>query len=426
MDNYKLIACDLDGTLLRSDMSVSGENLGIIKKLSERGIYFVPTTGRALGEIPSDVRDNPNIRYIISSNGAVIFDTQTRSADKFCIEKETSAKLFDLLDGYDTLYMTHANGSSYVDAGRFDPAAYSEVYHMSDNFITLISTDNVKAPDFENFCRMLDGVEMLCVFFASDEELCECKEKLKEFPELSVASSAPHNIEISSKSANKGAALKFLAAKLGIDISETVGIGDSENDSSLLSATQLSVAPENALEPIKAMADEIVCDNNGSVLVPIFDKRFSDKAPLSKKEQKAYRGAKRVHTKLLIGGFILAFILIAIIPSVLAIIFGDGSSHIRVGYIGNQDWDSWSGRYTLLDGEMSHTVHSDTGKLYISVETSEGSISVEVTNANGDVIFSEANIGTEEFELDASGRLNIKINADGHKGSFVIGDGPDQ
>ena len=74
---YKLIACDLDGTLLNSDVDLSYENKAAITELVKKGIIFVPATGRSFYEAPASVREHPDIRYFISSNGSVIQDLKT-------------------------------------------------------------------------------------------------------------------------------------------------------------------------------------------------------------------------------------------------------------------------------------------------------------------------------------------------------------
>ena len=77
LSSYKLVACDLDGTLLREDHTVSPENLLAIAEMDRLGVQFVPTTGRALAEMPCELLSSPHIRYYITSDGAAIFDKNT-------------------------------------------------------------------------------------------------------------------------------------------------------------------------------------------------------------------------------------------------------------------------------------------------------------------------------------------------------------
>ena len=97
-------------------------------------------------------------------------------------------------------------------------------------------------------------------------------------------------------------------------------------------------------------------------------------------------------------------------------------SAIRIGYIGNGGWRSWSARYTMLDGSMKHTLRAKTspGILHIAVVTESGSISIEIKDTDGNVVFSEDNIGTNTYSLDVPGKVVVRIKSDKHKGSFDI------
>ena len=89
--DYKLIACDLDGTLFNSDGIMSEENSAAITELALRGVHFIPSSGRTFSDIPNNVRNHPAVRYIIHSSGAVIFDKRTQSRISFCMPNKRSA-----------------------------------------------------------------------------------------------------------------------------------------------------------------------------------------------------------------------------------------------------------------------------------------------------------------------------------------------
>ena len=137
-------------------------------------------------------------------------------------------------------------------------------------------------------------------------------------------------------------------------------------------------------------------------------------------EIRVEREPMKKSTKIAIVIVSAAALLLVVLSIVLSCIFG--SSYTAIGYVGNKSWDSWSGTYKFLDGELKHTVHSDSGKLYINVKTVKGSIDIEITDANGNEIFDRENIGNESFTLDVSGKVYIEIDAEDHEGSFVIGD----
>ena len=119
-----------------------------------------------------------------------------------------------------------------------------------------------------------------------------------------------------------------------------------------------------------------------------------------------------------------AILIVVIVLAIIAVSqflgLGTFRSGTRIGYVGNEGWHSWSGRYTLLNGTMRHTIGPDGDKLVVTVETESGVISIEIKDADGNVIFDEDNIGTTTFDVAVSGKVTVRIDADNHKGSFKI------
>ena len=95
-------------------------------------------------------------------------------------------------------------------------------------------------------------------------------------------------------------------------------------------------------------------------------------------------------------------------------------SATRIGYIGNEGYSSWTGRYSSLDGTMKKSIHPKTDMLHIDVTTDGGTISIEIRDEDGNVIFDERDIGTESFDVAVSGKVVSIIKANHHKGSFDI------
>ncbi len=101
--------------------------------------------------------------------------------------------------------------------------------------------------------------------------------------------------------------------------------------------------------------------------------------------------------------------------------FASTRTATRIGYFGHEGWSSWSGSYVILNGTMKKTLHPNGEVLNVGVVTKSGTISIEIKDADGNVIFDEGNIGTETFNVDVSGKVSVRIEADNHKGSFSIG-----
>ena len=117
--------------------------------------------------------------------------------------------------------------------------------------------------------------------------------------------------------------------------------------------------------------------------------------------------------------FALAGVLLAVLI-IVSVVFGTERSSVRVGYMGYSGWREWSASYVTLDGRERHTLHPEGDALHVEVETQSGTISMEMENGEGNVIFSEENIQTSSFDVETAGKTIIILDADSHKGGFKI------
>lgn len=267
---YRIIASDLDGTLLNSNGCVSSENLQAIQELTERGVLFVPSSGRTLEEIPLFVRSIPSVRYVIHSDGAVVFDKRTGAYIDMSMTREKAQKAFEILSEYDTNVTVRKRGKSYIDKQKFNDGA-REHYRISEQYQNFIYEYILPVSDFESFCFSLDSVEMICVFFHDQAELEECRARFAAMDGYGLAASEPSNIEIFDACAGKGSALLRLAKELGIDPSQTIAVGDSPNDLDMLTKAGLGLAMQNASDEVRACADAVVCHCDEHVVRYICD-----------------------------------------------------------------------------------------------------------------------------------------------------------
>lgn len=273
MPCYKIIASDLDGTLLDSRAEVSRENLEAISELSARGIYFVPSTGRTFSEIPEPLRENPDIRYYIHSNGATVYDKQTGKRITSCISNETGRKVIEVFEKYKVHKTYRQGGACYVDSAYQTEEMWNK-YNVCIPHRVVVDAFSVYLDDFEEAMRGADDVEVYSIFFEKLSEKKKCKEELLEIEEIAIAEVSEHNIEIFSRSAGKGKALLSLADMLGIPHSETMSLGDSDNDRSITLASGLGLAMSNACESLRKIADDIVCGNDEHVVRYVIEKYF--------------------------------------------------------------------------------------------------------------------------------------------------------
>ena len=271
MHPIKLIATDLDGTLLNTRGEVSKENLDAIHALAELGVPVVPASGRSYTEMPHVLRKHPDIHYYLCSNGATVMDSVTgKNIIELCIPHTQSNRLLDLFYSFETHITYRHRGVCVADASKQTEEAYAH-YHVWQRHREVIEQFAEYEPDFKTRAYDADGVEMFAVYFHSEAEFEACKTALSKMDGIGFASIAYCGLEIFSADAGKGKALLALADKLGIAHEQTAAVGDSDNDRSMILAAGVGFVVSNANESLKADADEIICSNDEHAMAWIYN-----------------------------------------------------------------------------------------------------------------------------------------------------------
>lgn len=262
--NCRLIAFDLDGTLLDNEKRIPEENLRALAEAADRGAVIVPATGRILRGIPEQLRQLPYIRYYILSNGAAVCDTaEEKTLYRADIPLELALRVMDYLDTQPVLYDCYQNDVGWMSQSMYEQAP---VYFREEpQILKLVEKLRIRVPDLKETLRQHNEPLQKIQFYYKPEDDGRRREMLahfaERFPALCATSSTSNNVEVNSDRASKGGALLALCGALGIDPGETLGFGDGSNDISLLRAAGRGVAMANAEEAVKAAADA-VCESN--------------------------------------------------------------------------------------------------------------------------------------------------------------------
>lgn len=241
----KLIATDIDGTILVPEGEFTDEIKKCIKSLSERGIIVVLVTGRmnpAANLIANDLGLNtPIVSYqggMVTKGNEILYEryltkTQAESIIRYLKENKIHINLYDR----DVLY-------SESDS--------DEIRRYCNNLHTKYTVKN-----FDEIPKNKVN-KVLAIDYNNPEKISRMEKELPElFPDIYIVKSTPYFLEFSNKEASKYCAVKFLQNYLGIKQEETLAIGDQNNDISLLKAGGIKVAMGNATEELKACADYI-------------------------------------------------------------------------------------------------------------------------------------------------------------------------
>lgn len=259
--DIRLIAFDLDGTLLDSQKRLSYRNEQALKECVRRGIEIVPCTGRIWQGVPDFLRNMPEIHYAITTNGAVVENVRTGEViDEQKFSVETAVEILEMAKGFHTMYDVYAGGLAFGEARFID---HMEDYGLPQTTQRMIRQTRQIVPDM--IARVRENgrpVEKINYFFGDMEERQRAKAALEKRGGLVVSSSFPYNLEINAPGATKGEAILRLAAYLGIGREQTMGFGDGENDLTMMELAGCGIAMENGMEHVKAAADHITISND--------------------------------------------------------------------------------------------------------------------------------------------------------------------
>ena len=241
--DIRLIAFDLDGTLLRSDKSISPRTMQALLAARERGVLLVPSTGRLLRSLPEPLLDKSLTRYHILVNGAQVYDS---FEDKTLLREELTPQ--------QAMCMLHFLKSHNVLRGVY----IDGLGHMSrEDFSEIEAVEDLDAVTAQH-----NSVQKIIAFFRNpDDKQATIREITARFPGYAVSSSLGNNIEINAQNATKGSALCFLCEKIGVPIGQCMAFGDGTNDYSMLRAAGFGVAMGNASEEVQSCADAVTETN---------------------------------------------------------------------------------------------------------------------------------------------------------------------
>lgn len=273
MNRVRLIALDMDGTLLASDhWTVPQRNMDAIRRADASGIRVCICTGRML-EDASDFMKRLNLPAMIIACNGTRASNEPLPEGKIILRRELAPedakKALDILLPYRMMINGFEDGQ--VNTVAFAPG---QRYHLTDRGV-------VKAAYGEK--AMYEAAERgIMKFYVAEDGYAgvqssprveEAREAIKRaLPHLQVSSSAPGNIEIMPPDANKGTALCRVAEKMGLTREQVMAVGDAPNDLSMLEYAYHSVAMKNACDEVKAVCRYETESNDNCGVAVIIDR----------------------------------------------------------------------------------------------------------------------------------------------------------
>lgn len=290
---YKLIAIDLDGTLLNSFGIVTEETKNEIKKIQQQGTDVILASGRPIDSIKAIADEIDSKKYFIAGNGAIVYDMKK---DEIIYEKCLSKqKVLDIIKicednsigyslytekeiltknlKYNVLYY-HKENLKKPEGKRTKINIINDMYEYvknneNSNFLKITICDEDKSV-FNSIIRKLREIKDIEVLDVSHMARKTIKQGTEEIP------IEYYYTEISRANVDKWYAIEFLAEKLNIKKEEIMAIGDNINDKKMIENAGLGVAMEQSTPVVINIADEVTTSNNSNGVAKILQKYYKN------------------------------------------------------------------------------------------------------------------------------------------------------
>lgn len=260
MTTYKLLALDMDGTLLTSDKRISPRTLQALREASSRGVIIALSTGRAINELTEYRSDfKGTVRYASLVSGGHVHDLATERA--IAVRPlDTQTALAIARQGLAENAMVHLLTSSTTAATRRDVDRMDEVGM------------GVYQSMYRKICTYVDDVQAyiedhpgeICkvnLYHTSQASRQRTYERLQEL-DTHIALAEQSSLEFTPTGVDKARGLRLLCDHLGCSLDECIVVGDGFNDVEVLEVAGLAVAMGNADDAVKALAHATVADND--------------------------------------------------------------------------------------------------------------------------------------------------------------------
>lgn len=270
----KLIASDMDGTLLNSDHKIPKENIELIKFAQKNGIQFVVATGRAYYEALPALNDESIKCDVISFNGGIIYDKNGNIINITPMKLKDLYYTIEILKSLEISYQLYTKNTIYTNSIETDITAYIDLIrangeepneqHLRQEARNRLALGHITEVDnIELYLNQENNPAIKVIGISNDlEKLKHATELLSGNDNISVTSSGANNVEIMDKKATKGEALKIVADIHDINLKNAIAIGDNLNDQAMLDIVEYSIAMKNGNKKLKKTAKFITEKTN--------------------------------------------------------------------------------------------------------------------------------------------------------------------
>ncbi len=253
---YRLIALDLDGTVLTSDVSILPSTVEAVAYARSRGVKVIVCTGRIVGEAAVFSRELGASSLLISAGGAAISDVKNaRNVKEWAMPWDIGARVVEAVQNRPVTVMIYVGDRLYLNP-------YSDEILSNTKRTEGFWSSKVVLPDVAGTIREHRFPVSKVFARGETEHLAAALQEIGQLDGIHITRSAENNFEIMPKGVNKGRALRELAHVMGISMDEIMAVGDSDNDTDMLRCVGMPVVMANGDDAVKQLAKYITDTND--------------------------------------------------------------------------------------------------------------------------------------------------------------------
>jgi len=260
--SYRLIAVDMDGTLLDDSKKITPRTAEAVRRASAEGVTVCLSTGRPLCGVRRYLDELALDTPVITCNGALIADASSGEVlFSRCVEPQDARAVWIYGQAFDTTICVWVRDRLYVNRIDERTEDYKKISGVEPEIIA----------DFEALIR--EGISKL-LWYDTPENITVFREKLDTELNggVSYLTSNPAFLEFFDSRVSKAKAMEFLGAHIGIAREEMIAVGDGENDLSMLEYAGLGVAMGNASEAVKSRCGHVTASNNDDGVAKVIER----------------------------------------------------------------------------------------------------------------------------------------------------------
>ena len=266
----KLIALDLDGTVLTDNNTLSDRVKRSLERAIQSGIEVVAASGRPYGSMPKNVLGIEGLNYSITSNGAAVHDNSGRRIHSTLVSENDVISLLKITEGHDLIFEAYVKGLTYTDS-RYTSNPLK--YGCSEAYVDYVKASHGHIDNMREFIynhrKELDSIEIICTNAKKRAHIRQLVEDSTSG--FYITSSSENFIEFMDKSATKGNAVNWLCNYLDVKAENTCACGNADNDADMIEQAGLGAAVENASKLCLDCADIIVPSNNNDGVAKLIE-----------------------------------------------------------------------------------------------------------------------------------------------------------